>query len=104
MLRSLALTFSLLASLTLFSAPAVAAPAAGFYNATPVSAPAVSKAVTRDIVWTCDGQSCSAGASASRAAIVCAVAVRELGPLAGFRAGSDSFDAAQLEKCNAKAK
>lgn len=104
MLRSLVLTLSLLASLTLFSATAIAAPAGGFYTATPVTAPAVTKAVARDIVWTCDGQNCSAGASTSRAAIVCAVAVRELGALASFRAGSESFDAAALEKCNAKAK
>lgn len=104
MLRSLVLTSSLFASLTLASATAIAAPAGGFYTATPVTAPAVTKAVARDIVWSCDGGSCSAGASTSRAAIVCAVAVRELGPLTSFSAGSDSFDAAALEKCNAKAR
>ena len=104
MLRSLVLTLSLLVSLTLISATAIAAPAGGFYAATPVTAPAVAKTVARDVLWSCDGANCSAGASSSRAAIVCAVAARELGPLASFRAGSDSFDAAALEKCNAKAR
>lgn len=98
MLRSFAL---LAPAMMMMGSAAIAAN----YVATPVSAPAAGKTVARNMVWTCDGARCVAQqeGSTSRPAIICAVAVKELGPLSSFTVGDEAFDADALAKCNAKA-
>jgi hypothetical protein len=70
--------------------------------ATPATA---VKMVVHDTLWKCDGSDCTSGStSGSRAAIVCAALAKKAGRVASFTANGAAFDAAQLEKCNAKAK
>lgn len=77
----------------------------GYYSATPVTAPAKSSFVTRTTVWKCGDGACAASTkSTSRDAIMCELVVREVGALSSFSAGTTAFDAAALEKCNARAK
>ena len=76
----------------------------GYYGATPVAPSAASRLVVRDTLWKCGESGCEATArSNSRPAIVCQLLAREVGTLAAFRAGTETFDADALAKCNAKA-
>ena len=84
----------------LLAAPGVAA---AHYQAEPVAKPAESKFVLRDTIWTGGEAGCAAGKSNSRPAIVCAVLAGKVGALRSFSAGGEPLDAAQLEKCNARA-
>ena len=76
----------------------------GYYAATPVAAPAARRLVVRDIAWQCGDAGCTASAKGtSRPVIICQSLVKEIGPLASFRAGTDVFDAESLARCNARA-
>ncbi|WP_414900594.1 CC_3452 family protein [Sphingomonas flavalba] len=103
MLRSLSLAGALAASSLFVSAPAAAQPGA-FYNAIPATAPAAGRTVIRDQIWSCDDNSCVSARGDSRPAVVCAVAARQLGRLTAFTVNGEAFDAAALDKCNARAK
>jgi hypothetical protein len=102
------LNFSVLALTIVMMALALAIPAQaaskGFSAQLAVPASA-AKMVVHDTLWKCDGTDCRSGsASGSRAEIVCAALAKKAGRLASFNANGSAFDAAKLEKCNAKAK
>lgn len=65
-------------------------------------APAVQM-VERDLLWSCEGQTCSAAQSNSRDAIICSTLARRLGALRSFSAGGKTFDDRQLANCNRRA-
>jgi hypothetical protein len=98
------LVIALTGSLTLLAATPAMAAGPGFYSVTPEAPVAASKAVVRDVLFACQGGTCTAGEGTSRPAIVCAAAAKEFGRLSAFKAGAAEFDADALAKCNAKAK
>ncbi|ARS28608.1 CC_3452 family protein [Sphingomonas sp. KC8] len=70
-----------------------------------LATPITATLVVKDLRWSCGGDSCSAlRTGSSPDANVCAAVARKLGPVTGFSAGSNMFDAAALEKCNAAAR
>lgn len=100
MVKSLSLPA--VAAACLFAMPASAQTAA-YYAAKPVATPA-GRVVVRDILWNCGANGCvSNSKGGSRAALVCESLVKQVGKIESFRAGDQAFDAAALEKCNAKA-
>jgi hypothetical protein len=75
------------------------------YAAELASPAAATKMVAHDTQWKCEGSACRSGSqSGSRAEIVCAAFVKKAGAVTNFSANGVAFDAARLEKCNAKAK
>jgi uncharacterized low-complexity protein len=78
--------------------------ARGYYSATPATAPAKAKMVTRSTVWNCGEGVCIASKSDTRDSIVCELVAKQVGTLTTFRANGAEFDAAALAKCNAKAR
>lgn len=102
--RMFAVAAAAAATLALAPASGFAQTSRGYYSATPVTAPAKSSVVTRTTVWSCAGGVCSAAKATSRDAIMCELVAREVGTLASFTVGGTAFDAAALEKCNARAK
>ena len=95
MFRPLVLAFALSA------APAAAQP---YYQAQPAAQPAEAKVVARDILWNCGAGTCSAAKNHSRPAIVCSLLVKEVGALVSFSVAGEPVAAADLEKCNARAR
>ena len=92
-----------LASLS-FAAAAPALAAGPHYRAE-LATPASSDRVTaRGLIWRCSADGCVAGKSNSRPAIDCAALAREAGALRSFTAAGRALSAADLEKCNAKAR
>lgn len=93
------------ATLALVPAAGIAQAATSGYAATPVTAPAKTSFVTRSTLWKCNAGTCTAPATGStRDAIACELVAREVGKLSAFSANGAEFDAAALEKCNAKAR
>jgi len=93
------------ATLALVPAGGIAQGAPNGYAATPITAPAKASFITRSTLWKCNGGTCTAAANGStRDAIACELVAREVGKLSAFRANGTEFDAAALEKCNAKAR
>ncbi len=76
----------------------------GYYAATPVTAPAKASLVTRSTIWKCGNGTCTAAKANARDPIMCELLAREVGKLSAFRANGSDFDAAALDKCNAKAR
>jgi hypothetical protein len=84
------------------AAPAFAAD--GHYRAEPAATTVAGRIVARDMVWRCGPADCVAPKGSSRPAVVCAVLVREVGPLRSFSADGQPLAAEELEKCNARAR
>ena len=99
MTRSIAFVTALSAS-ALFASAA----SAGYYNATPVAAPAKATLIAGSIMWKCDGGVCSAPKTTSRDAIVCEQVVKRIGSVSTFTVNGTALDEATLAKCNARAK
>ncbi|MEN2787721.1 hypothetical protein ACFOKI_00505 [Sphingomonas qilianensis] len=99
MIRSISVAAAIMAA-----ALTASAAGAGYYNATPVAAPAKPNLIAGDLIWKCDGAVCSAAKSTSRDAIVCEQVVKRLGAVSTFTANGAAFDAAALAKCNTRAK
>lgn len=82
----------------------------GYYAATPVAAPAPAPApartmlITNGTVWKWQDTAFTASKGPQRPAIMCELVVQRVGKLAMFSAGGTAFDAAALDKCNARAK
>ncbi len=89
--------------LALAPAPATAQ-GNGYYRATLASAAAKPTLITRDTVWRCTDTTCVAGKATARDTIVCELVVQRAGTLTAFSANGTTFDAAALEKCNARGK
>ena len=87
-----------------FVSPVQAQQPAGFYTATPATAPTQTSYVTRDTIWSCTGGTCVANKAADRPEFMCARVVKVVGKLDAFSAGGAALDADALAKCNAKAK
>lgn len=107
MSRLIALVAAVATSAALFTAtvpPAHAAGASDYYRAVPVAAPKRTSVVTRGTLWKCEDGSCAAPRAGSRDAVVCELAVQRLGALSEFHANGAAFDAAALERCNARAR
>ena len=92
----------ILSTLLLAAAPAIAA--APLYRAA-LENPAPDRLIVKDIAWSCIGGICAAPRTATAPdANVCAAIARKLGRLVSFQAGERSFEAAELERCNAAAR
>ena len=92
-------------SLALSVGAAAPAFAQGPHYRAELAAPTTSaQLVTRGLLWKCSGGGCVAGKSNSRPAIDCAALAREAGALRSFSVQGRALSAADLEKCNAKAK
>ena len=104
--RFLAVAAAAAATLALTPAAGFAqAPAqGGYYSATPATAPAKIKMITRATVWNCSTGVCVARKADARDSIVCELVAKEVGTLTAFRANGAEFDAASLAKCNSKAR
>ena len=85
----------------LFAAPALAAPQ---FAAQPNTAPATTKFVVKDTLWSCGEAGCAASSSNSRPAVVCASLAKAVGALASFSVKGQALSADELGKCNARAK
>ena len=102
--------FSLFAALfiaaTLFAGAAATAQTRGTaptYRAELTQPAAAVRMAAAGIVWSCEGNACTAPRSNSRPAIVCARLVREAGPVASFAVAGTAMSATDLERCNAAA-
>ena len=84
----------------LLGAPAVA----GTYAAKPITAPASTKIIGKDISWTCGSSGCQGTTAASRPLVLCQDLAKRAGRLESFAADGRSLSAAELDKCNASAK
>lgn len=92
-----------LASLVMAAVPAQAQ-VQPMYRAA-LATPITATLVVKDLRWSCGGDSCSAlRTGSSPDANVCAAIAKKLGPVTGFSAGANMFDAIAIEKCNASAK
>ena len=60
--------------------------------------------IVNDTLWRCNTNICTAATANSRPEIVCAQAARKVGKVSSFSYKGTDFDAAALEKCNAKAR
>ena len=89
-----------LLSLSLFAAPALAAPA---FHAEPTAKPAAARYVLRDTIWRCGDAGCAADRSSSRPLVVCSVLAKEIVSPRSFSAGGEALSPQELEKCNARA-
>ena len=83
------------------SIPAMASASA--YSASPSAAPS-GKLITRDILWSCAGGSCSGASDYSRPLIVCQSLAKKAGRLDSFRVDGRAIAPAEHERCNASAK
>jgi hypothetical protein len=88
---------------SLLVAMPVAAQAAGYYAATPATAPAKDSLIVRSTVWHCGTGQCTAAKGDARDAIVCQAVAQQLGKLNAFTVDGKAFDTAALESCNAHA-
>lgn len=89
------------ATLALLGLAAPAAAAGGnFYRAELAQPASDARFVSRDVVWVCDGASCTAGRGTSRPVIMCAALAKKAGPVASFVADGKALEADDLARCN----
>ena len=99
------LFFSSISTLLIAGAAAAPALAAGaYYQAELATPPAAERLVVREIVWKCGPGGCIAGKSNSLAKTDCAALAREAGPVRSFTVAGRPLSAAELEKCDARAR
>ena len=104
MIRTISIAAALATSLLVLGATASHAQSSSYYIATPAATPAKTSFVTRETVWTWRDAAYTARRGDSRDAIQCELVARQAGKLTAFTAGGAAFDAAALDKCNAKAR
>lgn len=98
------ITSAIIASAALLAASgAPAQTARAYYVATPAAAPAKDRLMTRATPWRLQNGVFVANQAPERELALCQLVAKDVGQLSGFSAGGKAFDAAQLEKCNAKA-
>jgi hypothetical protein len=99
-----AITAAIIASAATLAAAGVSAePAGAYYVATPAAQPAKARIMTRSTPWQLQNGAFVAARAPERDAVLCQLVARDVGSLSSFSAGGKSFDAAALDKCNAKA-
>lgn len=81
------------------TAPATAA-AGAHYRAELAKPAPESRFVARDVVWLCEGATCSAARGTSRPAIMCAALVKKVGQVTSFVVDGKALEAAELARCN----
>src|SRR4030095_3127006 len=91
---------TLIATATLFAAPAFASS----YSAKPVAAPATAKIIGKDISWSCADGTCRGSTEASRPVVLCQDLAKHAGKIESFVADGRELSADQLAKCNTAAK
>ena len=84
----------------LLSVPAMA----GNYSAKPLTAPAATKIIGKDISWVCGPDACKGSTDASRPLVLCQDLAKRAGRLQSFVADGRTLSVAELDKCNASAK
>lgn len=97
----LALTASI-ASFSVATAPARAAPSAGSYTvalSAPLAAP--RREIIDGAIWRCAGERCTAPADGARAIAVCGKVARKFGNVARFTSPQGELSGEQLARCNA---
>lgn len=104
MKRIISFAAALFSSVMLLSATAGYAQPSGYYVATATAAPTKSTLITSGTLWKCAGDVCVANKAPLRDNIMCQMVVQRVGALSAFTAGSATFDADALAKCNARAK
>jgi len=105
MIRLLSLSAAALVSVTLLTPIAGHAADTGpYYAATPVAVPSKTTLITSGTVWKWNTTAFTAIKGPQREAIMCEMVAKSAGKLSAFTAGSQTFDATALEKCNARAK
>jgi hypothetical protein len=104
-LSSLSLALALSAT-GIVAAPALAAaPSSGaYYQARFAAPPAAERLIVRRLIWKCGPGGCVAGRSNSLATTDCAALARQGGRLSSFTVAGRALSAAELEKCNARAR
>lgn len=90
---------ALIALSALTAAPAMAVT----YSAQPVAAPTSGKVIGKDIAWVCGNGSCAGSTDSGRPLLICQDLARHAGRLQSFVVAGRAVDAAELDKCNAKA-
>ena len=101
MLRTIA--SAIVASAALLAAAGVQAQTpAGYYVATPAAAPAKDRLMTRATPWRLQNGAFVAARAAERDQVLCQLVARDVGGLSAFTVAGKAYDAAQLDKCNAK--
>ena len=105
MIRLFSLASAALVSVTLLSPIAVHAAEAGpYYAATPVATPSKTMLITSGTVWKWSETAYTANKGPQREGIMCEMVAQRAGKLSAFSVAGTAFDAAALEKCNARAK
>ena len=102
--RLIAIAGALATSAALLTPTASQAQAGPYYAATPEAKPGKASFLTRETVWTWRDNAYVARRGGDRDAVQCELVARRAGKLASFTAGGTAFDAAALERCNAKAR
>ena len=93
-------TLSFGAALT--PAPALAQnPSKAFYRAELAQPAAQPRAIAGDLVWACNGTSCTADKGTSRPLRICREVNRKFGEVTSFSARGEALPAEDLAKCNA---
>jgi len=90
---------ALIAAAALAGAPAAAAT----YSAKPLTAPTTAKIAGKDIGWSCASGLCKGSTEASRPLVICQDLAKHAGRLESFVADGRALNAADLDKCNARA-
>lgn len=95
---------AIVASAAILAAAGVQAqPTGAYYVATPATQPAKARLITRSTAWQLKDGAFVAARAAERDTILCQLLARDVGGLTAFSAGDKTFDAAQIDACNAKA-
>lgn len=102
MLRSIA-TAIIVSAATLAAAGVSAQTSGGYYVATPAAQTAKARLMTRNTPWTLQNGAFVAAKAPERDTVLCQLVARDVGGLSSFSVGGKAYDAAQLDKCNAKA-
>lgn len=89
----------ILSALAFAAAPA----SAGSYSAK-LSTPANGRLIVRDIVWNCGPAACQGATDESRPAVLCESLAKKAGRVTEFLVDGRALAAAELERCNARAK
>jgi hypothetical protein len=75
-------------------------PSKAYYRAELAQPAAQPKAIAGDLVWACNGTSCTADKGTSRPLRICRDLNRKFGEITNFTAKGEQLAAEDLEKCN----
>jgi len=92
-------------AILLLVVPFVAVAGSHRFEAEFVTAPPKGRVIAGEMAWNCEGVACAAtGSMSDTPARLCVRLTKEAGPVAKFAVNGTTFDAAALDKCNAKAR